>query len=86
MSNVKWKPVFAILPKKTPNGKDRWYRVGVAFPNSDGSLSIDLAAVPMGCRIQVREQDDKYADRKPHPLDPVETDPFDSLPLPPVMQ
>jgi hypothetical protein len=87
MAKVNWKPVFAIMPKRNPQtGKDYWYRIGTAFENGDGSWNIDISAFPREGRIQMRNQDTKYPDRKPHPFDPVEPDPFEAAPLPPVMQ
>jgi hypothetical protein len=84
MTKRTWKPVFAIIPKRTPTGKDFWMRIGTAFENSDGSWNIDFAALPKDGRCQVRNRDDKFD--KPHALDPAEKDPFDGLPVPPVMQ
>ncbi len=89
-TTVKWKPVFAIVPRRnqtSSKNKDYWYRIGTAFVNTDGSLNIELAGTPRDGRLQVREHDNKFADRKPHPLDPVDGDPFESFPdQPPVMQ
>jgi hypothetical protein len=84
MAKGNWKPVFLILPKRNPAGKDIWYRIGTAFENGDGSWNIDVAAIPREGKLQIRNQDNKYPDRRPHPLDPNESDPFE--PLPPVMQ
>lgn len=48
------KAVYTIVPK--PDGKDVWLRVGSAFPNRDGSLTVLLDALPVSGRLQVREQ------------------------------
>jgi hypothetical protein len=86
MAKVNWKPVFLILPKKNPTtGKDYWFRIGTAFENHDGSWNVDLHVLPFAeGKIQIRNQDNKYPDRKPHPFDPAESDPFDTPPLPPL--
>jgi hypothetical protein len=84
MAKTTWKPVFAIIPKRTPTGKDFWYRIGTAFENSDGSWNVDVAAIPLHGRIQIRNQDSKYPDRRPHPFDPAEDDAFEPVPLPPL--
>ena len=35
--------------------KSFWTKVGVAFENRDGSFSIELAAIPVNGRLQMRE-------------------------------
>ena len=47
------KAVYTVVPK--PEGKDVWLRVGSAFPNRDGSLTVLLDAIPTNGRLQVRE-------------------------------
>ena len=42
--------------------KTIWSRVGSAFKNHDGSWNILLDALPLGGKIQIREQQD---DRRP---------------------
>jgi hypothetical protein len=45
--------VYAILER---NGKNIWMKVGAAFPHRDGSINVNLDAVPVGSyRLQVRE-------------------------------
>jgi hypothetical protein len=34
--------------------KDRWVRVGVAFPNKDGSESVLLHALPINGKLPLR--------------------------------
>lgn len=36
-------------------GKSYWTKVGVAFPNRDGSWSLELSAVPVNGRLQMRD-------------------------------
>lgn len=35
--------------------KSFWTKVGVAFENRDGSFSIELAAIPVNGRLQMRD-------------------------------
>jgi hypothetical protein len=54
--------VYAI-PESKDGEKSYWPRIGVAFPNRDGSIAILLDALPLGTnRLQVRELRDA-ADR-----------------------
>jgi len=46
--------VYAITERKE---KNHWFRIGAAFPNRDGSITLYLDALPIGTnRLQVREQ------------------------------
>ena len=46
--------VYAIIDR---NGKSYWMKLGAAFSNRDGSVTLYLDAVPVGThRLQVREQ------------------------------
>ena len=45
--------VYTVVPKS--DGKDVWLRLGAAFPNRDGSLSVVLDAIPVNGRLQIRE-------------------------------
>ncbi len=45
--------VYTIVKKA--DGKDLWLRIGSAFPNRDGSLSVFLDAVPTNGKLQIRE-------------------------------
>jgi hypothetical protein len=45
--------VYAVVPKQ--EGKDVWLRVGSAFDNRDGSVTVLLDAVPVGGKLQIRE-------------------------------
>lgn len=51
--------VYAVVPK--PEGKDVWLRVGSAFPNRDGSLTVLLDAIPTNGRLQIREYQPREA-------------------------
>lgn len=57
--------VFAIGESRTDDGKTRWTRIGAAFDNKDGSITLLLNAFPIGTdRLQVREERD---DDRPAP-------------------
>jgi hypothetical protein len=95
-----WKQVFTLVPNRKSDGKDFFCRIGTAFFNRDGSITLDLWALPRtDFKMQLRDRDERF-ERKPHPLDPVDAappprarrphdekkDPFADLPLPPVIQ
>jgi len=47
--------VYAIIDRK--DKKNYWFKVGAAFTNRDGSITLYLDALPIGTnRLQVREQ------------------------------
>ena len=46
---------FNIIERK--NGRVIWSRIGSAFPNRDGSMNIFLDSLPLGGKIQIREDD-----------------------------
>ena len=37
------------------NGKNFWTKIGVAFKNKDGSLSVKLDCLPINGQIHIRE-------------------------------
>jgi hypothetical protein len=45
--------VYTVVSKN--DGKEVWLRLGSAFPNRDGSLTVLLDAVPTNGRLQIRE-------------------------------
>ena len=48
------KDVFVIVDK----GQDKksfWHKIGVAFVNKDGSLSVHLDSLPMNGKLQIRD-------------------------------
>lgn len=54
--------VFALGESQRPDGKTSWTRIGHAFENRDGSITLLLNAFPIGTdKIQVREvrEDDR---------------------------
>ena len=51
--------VYAINESKELGAKARWTKIGVAFNNRDGSITLLMHALPLGTdRLQVREQRD----------------------------
>lgn len=55
------KDVFFITPvagsgERPP--KDVWTKIGVAFPNRDGSLNVVLEAIPLGGKLHIRDRRD----------------------------
>jgi hypothetical protein len=47
--------VLAVMEKK--DGPTRWMKLGVAFPNRDGSIAVYLDALPVGTnKLQIREE------------------------------
>ena len=48
-----WKAVYCVAERG--KGRRIWLRVGTAFPNRDGSLTIRLDALPLSGQLQVRE-------------------------------
>ncbi len=60
--------VLAVTDGKGPEGKTRWTRIGRAFDNRDGSITLLLNALPLGTdRLQIREdrEDDRAATPPP---------------------
>jgi hypothetical protein len=39
----------------TREAKSWWTKIGVAFENKDGSYSLELSAIPVNGRLQMRE-------------------------------
>lgn len=59
--NQRTKAVFAITER---GDKSYWTRVGVAYTNRDGSLTLRLDALPVSGTLQVRDEEP----RGPHEL------------------
>lgn len=54
------KDVFTVIRKEDWN-QDVWRKIGAAFENRDGSLTILLDAVPLNGKLLVRERKTKEA-------------------------
>ena len=50
--------VFAITER---GEKSYWTRVGVAYPNRDGSINVNLDALPVSGRLQIRSDEEREA-------------------------
>lgn len=47
------KLVYAIVQR--PHARQQWIRVGTGWANRDGSLNLQLDAIPIDGRLQVRD-------------------------------
>jgi hypothetical protein len=54
--NNETKTVYAVTER---NGKSFWTKVGVAFVNSDGSLNVNLDALPISGKLQIRDGEER---------------------------
>lgn len=64
--------VYAVIDRKEAGKPAIWLRVGAAFQNRDGSLTLLLDAFPISTnRLQIREQRDwEGQPASPRPLTP----------------
>jgi hypothetical protein len=65
--NIEKKSVFALTER---DQKTFWTRIGAAFTNKDGSITVVLEALPVSGRLQIREDEERdertaRTDRKP---------------------
>lgn len=53
----KMKHVWMVEDAPSTAGRERsfWTKIGVAYENEDGSLSLHLAAVPVSGKMQIRD-------------------------------
>jgi len=58
MSNKQRLAVYVIREYTNSEGKpDSWWsRIGTAFVNKDGSLNVELDAVPVNGKLHIREE------------------------------
>ncbi len=59
---VDHKNVYTVVDSKS--GKAIWVKIGAAFTNRDGSLTVRLDALPLNGTMQVREPT-VWEDRRP---------------------
>ncbi|MBI5516344.1 MAG: hypothetical protein HY909_21345 [Deltaproteobacteria bacterium] len=50
-----WKAVFTVLERD--GVRPLWLRIGTAYTNRDGSLTLRLDALPVNGMLQVRDPD-----------------------------
>ena len=55
-NNNEHKPVFALTER---GEKTFWTRVGIAFENKDRSITLQLDALPVSGRLQIRDNEDR---------------------------
>lgn len=53
-SNPRMKTVYAITER---GEKSYWTRIGVAYTNRDGSITVKLDALPISGTLQIRDDD-----------------------------
>lgn len=54
-SEARARKVVYTIVESTRGGKKFWLRIGVAFPNRDGSINVHLDAMPVNGRLHIRE-------------------------------
>jgi len=56
--------------KNAKTEKTHWMRMGVAYPNRDGSTNVYLDTLPLNGRLQIRawDDDDKAAPQRDMPF------------------
>ena len=61
---VRYKNLWMVEDGVDAEGQPRafWTKVGVGFENRDGSFSLELSAVPVSGRLQMRDPKPKLAD------------------------
>jgi hypothetical protein len=47
-----------VTPYEGKDGKTHWQRLGVAFPNKDGSTNVYLNSLPVNGKLQIRDLDE----------------------------
>lgn len=83
MENRQFKIVYNVVDR---GEKSFWNRIGIAFTNRDGSLSVKLDALPLSGSMQVRDwtpKDDAVSDsssRKRAPANSASAQPTDDFP------
>lgn len=50
---AEYKIVYTVI-QRGPR-RNHWLRVGIAFPNRDGSLNVRLDALPISGELQIRD-------------------------------
>jgi hypothetical protein len=66
---AEYKIVYAIIER---GARRHWLRVGMAFPNRDGSLNVRLDAVPLSRQLQIRNDSGRTAGAETDPALPDE--------------
>ena len=74
------KTVFTVVDRG--QGKSIWVRIGVGFVNRDGSLNLNLDAMPTNGKLQVREWEPFDRRTDPPPQDGTQPPPPAPRPRP----
>ena len=53
--NANWRPVYGVVER---DGRTFWPRIGIAFNNADGSVTLKLDAIPVGGKLQIQDRRD----------------------------
>jgi hypothetical protein len=61
MSKKPTHTAYAVRENKEPGQKGYWLEIGAAWTNKDGSLSLQLDAMPIGGRVIVRARQEREA-------------------------
>ncbi len=61
-----WKPVYTIADRGEGQ-KEFWCRIGIAFVNRDGSLTVKLDAMPVNGKLHIRDENPYAAARRGAP-------------------
>lgn len=64
-----YKIVYAIIER---GARRHWLRIGMAFPNRDGSLNVRLDALPLNGQLHIRDDSGRAAGAEPDPAPPDE--------------
>ncbi len=51
---MKYQDVFTIV-ERSDSDKAHWVRIGAAFPNKDGSITVRLNALPLNGMLNIRD-------------------------------
>jgi hypothetical protein len=46
------------------DGKTYWNKIGIAFVNRDGSITVNLEAFPVSGRLQLRDEEERSGERR----------------------
>ena len=57
------KPVYTVIENKDRNKKAFWHRIGSAFANKDGSLTVLLNSLPLDGKLVIQEPREEDASK-----------------------
>ena len=62
--NENGKRYKVLSPVKNKDGRTFWVKMGIGFPNQDGSTNIFLDGLPVNGKLQLRDWDEPPWDKK----------------------